>query len=110
LNTIEALPARTGLPASKDVQNYAAQVRALIKSEWVFPSALAQRVYSVEVRFRVKPDGEVTGIAIIKSSGNSLFDASVVKAIKKASPFPPPPPGGEDITVRFRTKGKDEEG
>lgn len=108
LSTIESLPSRTGRPASRDVQNYAALVREMIRAEWVFPSALAQEVLSVEVRFRVKANGEATAISIMKPSGNSLFDASVVKAIKKASPFPPPPPGGEDITVRFRTGGEGE--
>jgi colicin import membrane protein len=108
LSAIEALPSRTGMPASRDVQNYAAQVRQLVRAEWVFPGALAQRPYLVEVRFRVKPNGEVVGISVIKSSGSSLFDASVVKAIKKASPLPPPPPGGEEITIRFRTGAKGE--
>ncbi len=106
LESIAALPPRTGLPASRDVQRYAARVSELIKAEWVFPEALAQRQFSVEVTFRVKANGEVEGISILHSSGNSLFDASVVKAIKKASPLPPPPPGGEEITVRFRTEAK----
>ncbi len=108
LSTIETLPARTGVPASRDVQNYAATVRELIKAEWVFPGALAQKPYAMEVKFRVKPNGEVVGITILKPSGSSLFDASVVKAIKKASPLPPPPPGGEEITIRFRTEGQGE--
>jgi TonB family protein len=37
---------------------------------------------------------------VIKSSGNRLFDISTVKAVKKASPLPPPAVENE-IEVRF---------
>jgi colicin import membrane protein len=36
------------------------------------------------------PGGEVTGVKILKGSGNSAFDRSVVAAINKASPLPQP--------------------
>jgi TonB family protein len=35
--------------------------------------------------------GEVLKVQLASSSGNALFDASVVAAVKKASPFAPPP-------------------
>jgi len=108
LSTIEALPSRTAIPASDLVKNYALQVKELIRSEWVFPKAFAQKPYMVEVKFRVSSDGKVNGISIVKSSGSIVFDASVVKAIKKASPLPPPPPGAEEITIRFRTEAESE--
>ncbi|MFZ5468540.1 MAG: energy transducer TonB [Myxococcota bacterium] len=35
--------------------------------------------------------GELTGSKLTKPSGNDLFDAAVLSAVKKASPFSPPP-------------------
>jgi colicin import membrane protein len=36
------------------------------------------------------PGGEVTGIEVVRSSGNHAFDRSVEAAIRKASPLPQP--------------------
>ena len=46
----------------------------------------------VQIEFEIAPDGIVSGIRIAASSGSAKFDDSVLRAIKKASPVPPPPP------------------
>jgi TonB family protein len=43
------------------------------------------------VRFGVQPDGEVFAIELVKRSGDRAFDESVVRAVSKANPLPPPP-------------------
>ena len=43
------------------------------------------------VRFRILKDGTLQKIELSKSSGNSNFDDSVMRAVRKASPVPPPP-------------------
>jgi len=43
------------------------------------------------VRFGVQPDGEVFAIELVKRSGDRAFDESVVRAVNKANPLPPPP-------------------
>ncbi len=46
---------------------------------------------NVIVTFVVRLDGNVKNIFIKKSSGYSILDNNVIKAVKKAAPFPPPP-------------------
>ncbi len=43
------------------------------------------------ISFLVCLDGSVKGIKIDKSSGFSTLDDNAEKAVRKASPFPPPP-------------------
>ena len=43
------------------------------------------------VRFRILKDGTLQKIELSKSSGNTNFDDSVMRAVRKASPVPPPP-------------------
>lgn len=43
------------------------------------------------VTMRLSRTGEVIDAKLAKASGNSLFDSAVVAAVKKASPFSPPP-------------------
>lgn len=44
-----------------------------------------------ELRVTIEKSGRVGQVTLSKSSGNDLFDAAVVAAVTKASPFSPPP-------------------
>jgi TonB family protein len=43
------------------------------------------------VSFKIQTDGDVQEVELMKSSGDSAFDQSVLRAVRKAAPFPPPP-------------------
>ena len=45
----------------------------------------------VIVSFVVRLDGSIKDIIIKQSSGHSILDKNVIRAVKKAVPFPPPP-------------------
>jgi len=61
-----------------------------IKSGWRwFDNTTPMRT---QVIFKIAQDGTVSDIRISSSSGSDGFDDSVVRAIRKASPVPPPPP------------------
>jgi len=52
----------------------------------------AERMYlKAQVKMRLGRAGEVLEASLSNPSGNDLFDAAVVAAVKKASPFSPPP-------------------
>jgi len=52
----------------------------------------AERMYlKAQVKMRLGRAGEVIEASLSTPSGNDLFDAAVVAAVKKASPFSPPP-------------------
>ena len=56
------------------------------------------------VLIRMQPNGRIQDVRIEVSSGNSQFDESVVRAVRKADPVPPPPPElySEFSSVRIR--------
>lgn len=52
----------------------------------------AERLYlKAQVQMRLGRTGEVLETRLTTTSGNDLFDAAVLAAVKKASPFSPPP-------------------
>jgi colicin import membrane protein len=60
-----------------------------IKRGWhVLPG---QERLAAKVRIRISPSGVIQGASITKSSGNSQFDDSVLRAVTKASPVPAAP-------------------
>jgi TonB family protein len=45
----------------------------------------------VVLRYNLARNGSVSFVRVEKSSGNQSFDGSAILAVKRASPFPPPP-------------------
>ena len=46
---------------------------------------------SAVVRFGILPSGDIVAIELARGSGDWVFDESVIRAVKKADPLPPPP-------------------
>jgi TonB family protein len=42
----------------------------------------------VHLRFRVKPEGEVDSVEIVKSSGSEILDTASVRTVYRAAPMP----------------------
>jgi TonB family protein len=61
-----------------------------------------------QVVLKLSRSGEVVKSELVHSSGNALFDSAVLVAVKKASPFPPPPDAlrerlhREGVVLEFR--------
>lgn len=76
-----------------------------IRGEWVLPPGVmpSDRWLAV-VHLRILKNGKLMDIRMEKSSGNAYFDRSVLRAIQKADPLPPFPPGirEESIEVGIR--------
>lgn len=45
------------------------------------------------VAFRVNRNGGLGSVSIVQSSGNSRLDNQILRAVRRAAPFPPPPNG-----------------
>lgn len=78
-----------------------------IRSVWVLPDEVLRGKKDLEtiIAIRVARDGQIVDIQFEKKSGNPYLDESAIRAIKKANPLPPLPPGIEgdkfDLGIRF---------
>jgi len=78
-----------------------------IRSVWVLPEGALGGMKNLEtiIAIRIARDGQIEDIQFEKKSGNPYLDESALRAIKKANPLPPLPPGFEgdkfDVGVRF---------
>lgn len=79
--------------------DYYAKIRKEIWNQWVFPDT-GQKDIETIISIRIRKDGTIIAQKIEKSSGNTLFDKSAIRALTKASPLSPPPYEME-IGVRF---------
>jgi colicin import membrane protein len=94
---------------------YFRQLDEKVRSNWNVPALGAgeKEKLMVQIRIVIEIDGRVSQVRMEKSSGNSYFDDSVLRAIRKASPLPVPPAplrGSEEYyEVGFRFYGAGEE-
>jgi len=68
---------------------YTQQLQKRVQENWIVAEKKPGLIASVS--FMIEPNGNVQGIELTQSSGDGAFDQSVVRAIRKAAPFPPPP-------------------
>lgn len=75
----------TNLQTQTDFADYMNNVQAKLKKNWVTPDFLEEG--HVRVIFKINRQGDVISGDIIESSGNPVFDESVVNAIHRSEPF-----------------------
>lgn len=68
-------------------QSYNSIINEKVSDNWSRPAS-ARNGMVVSLRIHLVPTGNVVGVDVIKSSGNSAFDRSAVRAVKKAENFP----------------------
>jgi colicin import membrane protein len=85
---------------------YQNQMLSSIKDNWAWVGQKSN--LKVVVHFSIKDSGEITGLKIVQPSGDPSYDESVLRAVKKSSPLPPPPEGSRkdfaDVELTFRPK------
>jgi len=80
--------------AATIVDKYIPLIRQRVSRSWNSPVGIAKGL-KCTVRVRLTPGGEVLSAAVVRSSGNGIFDRSVEYAVYKAAPLPLP----EDPTL-----------
>jgi len=101
-------PGGRGGGVVKGIEFIAYQNRMLssIKDNWAWVGQRSN--LKVVVHFSIRETGEITGLKIIQSSGDPSYDESVLRAVKKSSPLPPPPESARrdfaDVELTFRPK------
>lgn len=82
------------------VRKYKELIRQKVGRYWRQPSTSTKDKLKSTVRVRLIPGGDVILVEIAKSSGDPLFDRSVITAVHKAAPLPLPSEPG--MFERFR--------
>jgi len=91
-------------------QNYYDQLEQKVRENWIPPQELDRGDMDsmTVVSLTLLPDGRVLKSYIEESSGDPIFDQSVIRAIMKSTPFAPPPIGLTeqtfDLGLRFHSK------
>ena len=75
-----------GLVKGMDYVIYQNRMLSTIKNNWVWVGPRSK--IKVVVQFNIKDNGEIVGLKIAQSSGNSSYDDSVLRAVRKSSPLP----------------------
>jgi colicin import membrane protein len=78
-----------GIVQGAEFIRYFNEMRERIKSGWTWAGRRTDLVASV--RFSVQENGEIVGVKLVHGSGDSSYDDSVIRALRKANPLPPPP-------------------
>ncbi len=83
---------------------YRNELLSRIKDRWTWLGK--RKDLDVTVGFGVGVDGEIFGVRLLKVSGDASYDESVVRAVRRASPLPPPPANHArnfaEVEVTFR--------
>ncbi len=77
---------------SMKMKVYYSMIWSRIKGKWALPEGIlpGENVEAV-ISAKILKGGTVNSLSFEKQSGNKFFDESAMRAIKKASPFPPLP-------------------
>ncbi len=88
---------------------YQDRVRAKIVETWILPLS-AEQTHDLQAtaQFQVTRNGNVVQLELVKASGNTLFDVSLLRAIRRASPLPTLPADYPaeilEVEMRFRAQ------
>jgi len=96
----------------KGIQIYQMKIEDAIKSNWSYPVAVNntsnKQTPEAIIIITVRRDGKILKAWFRKRSNNSLFDDSVLKAVKRSDPLPEFPPGYlksyDEIEINFSLK------
>jgi len=88
----------------KKYSAYYGTIKAQVNENWSHPVGVKDNI-SVIASIKIARDGRLLDVTVEESSGNRAFDDSLVKAVRKAAPFPPLPADLEvqllDLGLRF---------
>lgn len=89
-NQVNAGNSLTGLEKIA-YDRYFDELEEKIRARWSIPQWLADAKLKAQVQVLIDDRGYVIKKLIHKSSGNTVFDDSVIAAVEESSPLPPPP-------------------
>ena len=93
-----------GVKLENAIMAYIESIKAEAKRKWSLPVECTGMNFSVKIAFKVSSAGVISGVRIIRSSGSTPFDNSVVEVFKRLRlPFPPPNNQPQTINLVFES-------
>jgi TonB family protein len=80
-----------GAASSTALRLYSTEVWNAVRRQWALPEFLKSQKLEASLLVVVRRDGKVMSIQFEKKSGQSLYDESTERAVRKADPLPPFP-------------------
>ena len=78
-----------GIQQDPEFLLYYKAVEEKVKKAWSFSGGNSD--LQTTVSFSIGPDGNLSAVKITESSHDPAFDDSVIRAVRRAAPFPAPP-------------------
>ncbi len=88
-------PSGPGIVVSPEVLAWMKRAKIKVIRSWVLEPGFRTQRLTAELRVELSASGEVMGVEFTRRSGNPWFDDSVERAVRSASPLPPPPSADE---------------
>ena len=83
-----------------EMNEYYTLIWSRIKGKWVLPQGILPKAnIEAVIQVRILRNGAAVDLGFEKHSGNRYFDESAMRAVKKASPFPPLPQWVKDSSI-----------
>ena len=70
----------------QEISIYAQKIIATIESAWMKPRNIPKDLV-VNLRLKIRSSGRITGVDLVKSSGNIRFDNSALQAVRRVETF-----------------------
>jgi TonB family protein len=80
-----------GVASSTALRLYSTEVWNAVRRQWALPEFLKSQKLEASLLVMVRRDGKVMSIQFERKSGQSLYDESTERAVRKADPLPPFP-------------------
>jgi TonB family protein len=94
----------TALIAEKG-NEYMTKVYSAVKGQYSVPEIITERermFLNATVVITLNARGQIKDLTFEKRSGNQVFDSAIEAAIRRAAPFPPPPP---ELAGKYASEG-----
>ena len=84
------------------MSQYFAHIQEIVERNWSWTSlpGIDESKLKALVEITIEPNGRISALKVVKSSGNQEFDHSVLRAINRSNPLPAPTPVFEGKTVK----------
>jgi protein TonB len=83
------------------IGRWEAQVTLRLADQRRFPPEAKGQNGAAKVAFTIDRSGHVISETLVESTGSALLDAEAIAMVKRAQPFPPPPPEVREDSPKF---------